>query len=63
MFKKLNEKYDNLEEPKRFFIFLALMAPMFISMVIFDLTEIRGFATFGILWIAAVAIPRILASW
>lgn len=63
MFKKLNEKYDNLGDTPRFLVFLALISPGIISIMISDFTEIRGFATFGILYLSVILIPRIVGRY
>lgn len=56
MFKELNKKYDALKEPKRFFVFLALIAP---GMLLTVGTET---GVFGVLWLCALLVLRVLGK-
>jgi hypothetical protein len=60
MFKKFNVWYDGIEEPKRFFVFLALAAPGILLTGIADYTGHQGLASIGFLYLCMLLIPRLL---
>lgn len=47
----LNYKYDKVQEPKRFFIALGMMAPFLVSDSIAILTDSRLFNVLGFIWV------------
>ena len=63
MLKRVNEKYDDLQEPKRFFVFLALISPGILLTALPDFIGPDWVASAGLIYLCVLLVLRVLSKW